>query len=442
MLSHQIRIKRKLSPRFLVLLTLLFLYGSLYYLYQVEISPSNLYLGFRFRELGWFELASSIFLFVLPTTFLPVYISRPSDLGIWSLYLFSYSPTAFMAFHVGKMESLDAIWLLIVMACALFTVAFFRKFKMNSSTSIMINWHRLDRFFLFLVFVLTMLYVAYLGNFSIRVDVANIYERRLAARETIGLGSGYILSASRSILTILAVYLMVVKKKSIYFVFISVIVLFIFSLDGTKGTILNLLFLTVLLFIVKQYRTILFLPLALLCLTIFGALEFNISNTNIINQYLVRRILIVPGFLNTAFWEFFSSHDKMLLTDSIGNYFFEKVYDVSAAHLIGLEYFQDSNANANTGIWMGGFAHFGLIGVFFMSLLAAFLFGLIDNLLKTRFFLLGVAICTYMGILWSEQMMHTSFLTGGVFYIIFFVFLIICSKHLKLEFLQNEPHPR
>jgi len=436
------KIRSGFSLRLLLVFTLTILYFSLHYLYQTEISPSNLYIGFRFRPLAPWEMGSSLFFFLLPIIFLPVYFHKPSDLGVWCLYLFSYSPTAFIAFHVGKNGFFDTIALLLVMNCAFFLLLFFRRFKINFSIQKTFNWYGVDRKLLFFIFVLALLYVAYLGNFTLRLDFSSLYERRLSARETVGRGEGYFLSVCRSALTIIAVYMMVVKRKPMYFIFILLIALYIFSLDGTKGSVLNILFLTFVLVMLKRYKTILFFPITLVCLTISGILELRIIQTNVISEYLVRRILIVPGFLNTAFWEFFLSHEKVLLTDSIGKYFFGNVYDVSTAHLIGWEYFHDKTANANTGIWMGGFAHFGLFGVFFVSLLGGLLFGLIDNLLKTHFFLLGAVVCTYIGILWSEQMIHTSLMTGGIFYILVTLLFILLSKHLRLEFLHEQPHAR
>lgn len=432
------KIRWRGSPRFLLTLTLIILYFSLYYIYQAEISPSNLYLGFRFRPLTPWEMGSSLFFFLLPISFLPIYIYKPSDLGIWCLYLFSYSPTSFIAFHIGENDFFNTITLLLVLNFALILLLFFRRVHFRFPIMRILNLHGLDMRLLLLIFVLAVFSVSYLGGFSYNLDFANVYERRFLSRDSMGLGAGYLLSLCRSVLTIVAVYLIVVKKKFIYFLLISLILLAIFSLDGTKGTLLNPVFLAFVLIMVKHYKSIFFLPLALGFLTISGIVEYSLFHTNIINQYLVRRILIIPGFLNAAYWDYFSDHEKVFLTDSFGKYFFEKVNVLPTAQLIGLEYFQSSAINANTGIWMGGFAHFGLFGVLIVSVFAGLLFGVIDNLLKIRFSLFGVVVCTYVGLIWSEQMMHTSLLTGGVFYVMTFIFCIIFSKHLGLEFSDDQ----
>ncbi len=166
---------------------------------------------------------------------------------------------------------------------------------------------------------------------------------------------------------------------------------------------------------------------------VLSFMEYSVFETNILGEFFVRRILAVPGFLNITYWDYFSEHEKVLLTDSIGRYVSDPVYDLSAPFLIGIEYLNDVEANANTGIWMGGFAHFGVIGVLITSAIAGLILGLIDNLTRINYFMFGTLACTYIGINWSEQMLHTSMLTGGVIYILFFIFIIRSSQLIPVE---------
>jgi hypothetical protein len=114
------------------------------------------------------------------------------------------------------------------------------------------------------------------------------------------------------------------------------------------------------------------------------------------------------------------------MADSVGRYFINATNIISPSFTIGYEYLNNIESNANTGIWMGSYAHFGLIGILSLSMIAGFILGLVDNLTKVNFTVLGYLVCAYIGILWSEQMLHTSMLTGGVFYII--IFLIVYCK--------------
>ena len=128
-----------------------------------------------------------------------------------------------------------------------------------------------------------------------------------------------------------------------------------------------------------------------------------------------------------------------MLTDSIMGHFMVPVYDVPLTFVIGREYLHNIQANANTGIWMGWYAHFGIAGVFVASIIGGFIVGLIDRMTKSGLYIFGCLGCFLIGIIWSEQMLHTSMLTGGVFfYIAILYFINISSKFRRfLAFQRN-----
>ena len=223
------------------------------------------------------------------------------------------------------------------------------------------------------------------------------------------------------------------NKKIIYGFFVIAFSLAVYSFDGTKSTVLTPLYLSLIFLIYCRSKYLSWLPLIIGIVLTLSLFEFCVVKTNFINEFLTRRIIAVPGYLNTVYWDFFSENNKVLLTDSIGKYFLDPVYDHSTTYLIGLEVLGNVETNANTGIWMGAFAHFGIVGIFVISAVVGFILGLIDNLTKQYNFMLGTLICAYLGITWSEQMLHTSILTGGIFYILLFLLLVRFSKIIRPE---------
>jgi len=133
--------------------------------------------------------------------------------------------------------------------------------------------------------------------------------------------------------------------------------------------------------------------------------------------------------LNIIYWQFFSQNPQVFLTDSIGEFFHAPVYPISTTNFIGYYFFGNSAINANTGIWMGWFAHFGLMGVGLVSILAGIILGLVDNLTRSRDHLIGNLTCAYFGFVWCEQMFHTSILSGGVLFLVIALLLDIKAKH-------------
>ena len=428
---------RKISlRRLLLILSMLCIYIVLAYLYRVSISPAYLYEGFVHHSLSVVELAVSIAFFIIPVIFLPVYPRRPSDYTVWALYLFSYVPTAFVSVHIINRGIIDVISLLLMLLFAFILFFYSRLHIFTILPKLKINFEKIDILLLFLLSIIISLYIWNLLGYKPNFDILAIYERRLAARETIISSSigAYILCFSRQCMLSICVYLGIVKKKPYFLVIAALLATGLFSLDGTKTSIIIPCVLGALawLLITNPNRSILFLPISFLLICLVGLAEFLFNHSQLVNDYLVRRISIVPGVLNSFYWDFFSVHPKGMLTDSILGHFMEPVYDMPLTFVIGRECLHNAQSNANTGIWMGWYAHFGIAGVFAASVIGGFIVGLIDRLTKSGLYIFGCLICFLIGVTWSEQMLHTSMLTGGiVFFIVILLFINISCRLRK-----------
>ncbi len=377
-------------------------------------------------ELTYHAHAMAIVFFLLPLLWLPIQPERPSDIALWLLYMFSYAPTTFVCFHILQDPFPNAIYLLMAMLIALIITDLTRRhtvklsFHLNSPVAL-----PLDKIiFLFSIFVC--IYILYLAKFTFSIDFENIYIRRFAFTESTTLLSGYILGFGRSVVVIFFIYMAFVKKSKTALIALFILSLGIFSCDGTKNSLFVPVFLCLICFLTIYKKSMITLNIVLLCVILISIIEFVGLDSQITSTFFTRRIFAIPGYLNTAFWEYYTGHDKVMMADSIGKYFVDSSNVMAPTFVIGYEYVDNIETNANTGIWMGGYAHFGFVGIILISMIAGFILGLVDNLTKTKFPLLGFLACAYIGILWPEQMLHTSMLTGGVFYILIFL-LIYCN---------------
>ena len=153
---------------------------------------------------------------------------------------------------------------------------------------IKINFEKIDIFLLYLSSVIILLYIWNLIGYNLNLDISSMYVRRLAARETIVSSSigAYILSFSRQWLLLICVYLGIVKKKR-YFLAIAVLVsIGLFSLDGTKTSLIIPCVLGALawLLITNPNRSILFLPITLLLICLVGLVEFSFNHSQLVND--------------------------------------------------------------------------------------------------------------------------------------------------------------
>lgn len=402
------------------------IYVAFLYIYKNSISPGHLYLGYNYRDLSLGVHCICVVFLLSPLLWIQIKPRRPSDIAVWLLYMFSYAPTTFVCFHVMKDPFPDALFLLTVLLLALILTELSRhhriklSFRLARPVSI-----PLDTIFLILSMIVCT-YICYLIRYNFNLDLENAYVRRLAVRESSSLISGYILAIGRSVIIIFSVYMLLIKKSKLAFITVIILSIGIFSYDKTKIALIIPLLLVLIYILMVQKRSNVAINIILLFLVLASIVEFTCIHSDIISTYLTRRILAVPGILNSFFWEYYSNHEKVMMADSVGRYFINATNIISPSFTIGYEYLNNIESNANTGIWMGSYAHFGLIGILSLSMIAGFILGLVDNLTKVNFTVLGYLVCAYIGILWSEQMLHTSMLTGGVFYII--IFLIVYCK--------------
>ena len=420
--------------RMVTVIVVFLMYYLFIYLYKISISPIESYRGFVYKEITFFQQLLILFFLSIPITFLPLRLSRPSDMAMWILYLIPYTSTVYMSLYITRGTIWSVIYLWISILISLLMMNFSRKHKIT--INIKREFSRdVDLYtFYLLLFSCICLYLIFVIHGKFQLSIANSYIRRMAAREDSPFMYGYIVALFKSLLTVFGVYLAIIKRKWWYMILIFISVLAIFSFNGTKSTVLNPLILIGIAIYARSSKhkcRLYFLPIILFTVIIVAAIELIFLHSNILSQLIVRRIMAVPGFLNTAFWAFFSNNPKTLMTESIGKFFLDPVYNVGPTFLIGAEYFNKETCNANTGIWLGAFAQFGLLGMLIVSSLAGFCLGIVDNITKKNFFIMGCLVCAFMGLNWSEQMFHTSMLTGGIFYLFIGVLLINKSRSLQ-----------
>lgn len=427
----------KLMIRIMLVILSLLTYCSFTYLYKTEISPIEAYRGFVYKSVPLFQEGVRLFFLFLPISFLPIVLTRPSDIGVWILYLIPYQSTIYMALHInrGPIYTVYLLWLSIL--ASLLIVSIFRKHKFTIRFPKYLSRNVKIMLFFLLIYIYICYYFIDLMGFNFNFGLDDSYVRRMVVRDTASPLYGYVVAIARSLFMVSGVYLAVVKKQWWYIPLVFIVAMSIFSYSGNKTIILYPILFISLTLLLSHFKNKYILPLFLFfCffVIVMALVEVKLFQSNIISQLIVRRTFACPGFLTTAFWDFFSNNPKTLMTESIGKFFIDPIYSIDPTFLVGIEYFNNEASNANTGIWLGAFAQFGILGMLSVSCLAGFIFGFVDNLTKGDFFILGCLVCAFMGLNWSEQMFHTSILSGGVFYLFMGVVLLRFSKNLQQVF--------
>lgn len=404
------------------------------YLYVNDIFPQYEYLGYPYNLPSIKYHVISLTFALLPISFLPTRLKKPSDFGVILIYLFSYLPTAFMIRHKFRIES--NILLLITLFIALVVMELYRKFDEFSPSRSRsrecvypLKIPHSIRYLSIGLFSILILLFMWGNDFHFDLSLISEGERRLAARHLPFAFFGYLISLGQSLLTVYATYFFLVERRIIWIALLVLSSLAIFSFDGTKSTLLVPILLLLSFTVMKRYSlTVIYIFVVVLFVIALAELKF--FHSNMIDNYLVRRIFSVPGLVNIIYWDFFSHHDKVFLTDSILKYLISPVYILSPQFLIGVKYFDDVTASVNTGIWMNWYAQFGFFGVIIVSILAGIVLSVVDTFTTGRHLLLGSLVCVYLGYIWAAQAFHTSFLSGGVLYLL--LSLILFTRRGRL----------
>lgn len=412
------------------------------YIYQNQIFPAYNYYGLGYTALNPTEIAILLFFYYLPTVFLPIELRRPSDIGVWLLFLFAYSPAILMGFHSLRQDVFQVLGLYATTLAGLATVWISRfhpvSFRLES---ILLRTSRL-RFLLFFAGLLTCIYVFHLARFELSLGISDAYERRTVAREGGNILAGYLIAQARALIYIFGVFVFVQKRNILALALVVGLALAGFSYDGTKISLLTPIVLIGAGVFFRAKREMIWILIVPTFALLIAFVEYQLLDSHIVSERLIRRAFAIPGYISAAYFEFFSDNPFAMLTDSVGRYLADPIYDSKVAYLIGQHYYADPELNANTNIWLGGYAHFGIAGVLLVSVISGVILGGVDRLCGKRFFTLGCIACIYLGLKWSEQLLHTSLLSGGVLTLLTALFLVVHSAELQSKWGQSTPRSR
>ena len=417
--------KKVLIQKLLLCMLVVITYLLFDKIYEIDVSPNYSYMGLGFREKELIDNIVVIFFLILPINYLPINARRPSNLGIWLMYLIPYFSIICMGFNLELLQFETTLILFILAFIALQTMNIFRRLRftvhpividprdersLRVSRSQLILW-------LILFFVIDF-YLIYIGNFNFDLSLDNVYSRRFEARGEINTIGKYIIGMSKAFVVVYCIYFIWAKRKIVFIVPLLFFILAVFSIQGTKSIVLLPVLLFSVLFFSKKNYVYLWLLICIVALMVIALLEIHYLESGVISEKFIRRIWAVSGYLSTSYFDFFTQNEFVYLTDSfVGRFFSSPTYDYPLPYVIGEHYVKhqsENMLNANTGIWLSGFAQFGVFGLIISSAIGGFIFGIVDRLTRTKHYLLGVLICSYMAIIWSEQQIQTSALTGGV----------------------------
>lgn len=420
MLNWRFR-KKNIQQRFFVLS----LAGLGYAMIQYNAISfiADIYNLYHPKEVTFSDIFISAIWGLLPVTFLPLKTSL-SAAAAWVYYAFIYLSAA--AVGVTVHESLfQYSYYMLFLLVGMLAVYFFSRFPL-SIPAVKVSTPQVD-VILLLIAVLIALYAWFLSGFTPNFGVDNVYERRMSARDTAGM-SGYILAPLRLLLPVLAIYALAMRQ-SLVWVFVFLIgALGIFSYDGTKSIIIYFILIWIIMRGLKKNNLAVYLLGLIASLNIMAFLEFKTTGSVALLDYVIRRSFVVPGDLSSFFWQYIPE------TSSLQNITYE----------IGEVYSGDPATNANTNFMMFGWVWGGWLGGFIVAAVAGLLMSVFKCVPNAKYPYLGSLMASASMLIWSEQFLHTSLLSSGVFWLLSAAFIIAMLpngfKQLGEKFSRHKMH--
>jgi len=435
---EKFRIIRIASRTRILLIFVGFLYLLiLHFSYRYKICPEFVYMGYVYSNPPVYIIMIAWLTGLTPLLWMPVNITRPSQIIYWFLYLLVVIPVSIVPVYISRVgiDSLIKISWPILISFAF--MGLFYKFPLLSVKRIHIPQ---ILFWWISIVSIGFLYLFILRNFRSHLVMVNpllsseVYKTRLSGREILAQSSvisGYLIPTLSEVINPFFIALGLYSKKIIWVMIGFVGQILMYMTDAQKMIIFSPFLLIGLFFILRKSgkKAGMRIFIVFILLVILAILMDNILSTNIFTSIIVRREILTHGLLTKYYFDFFSVNPKANLGyNRILHNYVNYPYPYPPPFIIGNYYFGSPYMSANENFWAQGFADFGYFGVFFLSFMLAIILWLYDSISKPLPLQFSTILLTLPGSSLASSSFFTSILTHNI--IVLLVFIYILPKSL------------
>jgi len=407
------------------------------WMYEYYLYPTWDYFGFHFEPPPWPYLALAWVLSVTPSLWMPIKLTRPSQLAYWVLYITVFIPSMFVPFYTG-LDVPGEISLLMVTLYAGFAV-------MGGCYQVpllRLNPARISRqafwkgFGLIAAALAIWMIVVFRGHMQF-LSFNNIYDLRDIQNE---LSEGTLVNFAFMLLTgAFNPFLMgcglIYRRK---WLFLAGILgqLLVYSVGGTKGSILSIAFISGFYVLFKAGRSPFALKLVLGTLALVGGLCLSyvlagydpapLQLHSVALFVILMRTFSSNGLMTAWYYNFFQSNPHTFYSHVRGvNWFVHFPYDRSPALEIGSVYMGGNDADPTAHFWaIDGIGALGLPGVLLISAFCGLVFWTLDSAARKHDPRLAALVTCYAAYNIANISIFTSLYSGGLAILILALYLM------------------
>jgi hypothetical protein len=419
--------------------------GAIHWSYVTIISPLFDYNGALYRPASDGSLMLAFLVSILPAFWLPVVVSRPSQVAMWVLYVLAYIPSILIPYYVLGTGFEGVLPLTLAVAFSFALLALMVRVQFGASYVPTRSMHSYESLALGLAIVLGMYIIL---AFGLKLDLpglANVYDVRSAFDQAVSDTSvpfvAYAVDWSLYVANPLLILLGLRSKRWGLFAIGLAIELLVYGTTGYKSALLSIMLVVPLVVLLSRRLRPAFglsLPAASVVLVLGSVIWDHVNNSTVATFLFIHRAIALPGQLVADYYDFFSQHQTFGLSGSILSFLGPAPYTLQPPKLIGAVYFNAPNENANANLWADAFANFGIGGIIAFTIVLGLVLLLLDSAASGRDLRVTGALAGLMAIVLSNSALLTTILSHGLALAILLIVLMPQDVETKV---QDVPGP-
>jgi hypothetical protein len=427
--------KRNYGQRLLLLAGLAAYVATFEWMYENYLNPTWDYAGFHWNPPASGYLALAWILSVLPGVWMPMKLTRPSQLAYWVLYITVFIPSMFVPLYVNLDGPAEIAVLMLTLFAGLAI----------SGASYLLPLYplpaaRISPLFFWKVFACVAaalaisLIVVYRHHLQI-VSFMDAYDQRDAANDIAegGLVNFAFMQMTGAINPFLMAYGLFFRREWLFLAG-ALGQLLIYSVGATKGSLLSIVFIAGFYLLLRVGRAPFGLKITFATLALVGGL--CLSYVYVDSQpgpllFLALFVVLMRTFSGNAlmtawYYDFFRTNPHTLYPHVRGlSWLVHYPYQRTVALEIGLNYMGLHDADPTAHFWaIDGIGGLGLPGILLISAFCALVFWVLDSAARRHDPRLAALVTCYAAYNIANVSIFTSLFSGGLAFLILALHLL------------------
>jgi hypothetical protein len=429
--------KTNVKPRALLVLGVLTYVAVFQWMYENYLYPNWDYAVFHYYVPPGVYLLLSWILSVTPSFWMPVELTRPSQLTYWVLYITVFIPSMFIPLYAGLDAPGEISLLMVTLYLGFAIMGVCYRLPLVRLSAIQISRRAFWKGFGSIAAALAIwMIVVFRGHMQF-LSFNNIYDLRDVQND---LSDGTLVNYAFMLLSgafnpFLMGWGLFHQRKGLFLAGVLGQLL-IYGVGGTKGSILSIVFVSGFYFLLKLGRHPFALKLVSGTLALVGGLCISYVFAGydpaplqlhwVALSVVLMRTFGVNGLMTAWYYNFFQTNPHTFYSHVRGvSWFVHFPYERTAAQEIGSVYVGGNDADPTAHFWaIDGIGALGLPGVLLISAFCALVFWVLDLAAQKHDPRLGALVTCYAAYNIANISIFTSLYSGGLAILIFALYLM------------------